>query len=107
MKRSNLNQEVYSVYSHNQINNFPVLINFRGHNVTFLNGFPADSPIAGLQEITPSGLVEYIQNYTNWDLLGARMRGDMPIGFWDVVRYPYEVRFSNFVCKGERTPTNY
>ncbi|GAB0092737.1 UDP-glucuronosyltransferase [Sergentomyia squamirostris] len=62
----------------------------RGHNVTFLNGFPADSHIAGLQEITPAGLVEYIQNYTNWDLLGARMRGDMPIGMWDIIRYPYE-----------------
>lgn len=64
---------------------------FRGHNVTFLSGFPADFSVTGLQEISPAGLVEYIQNYTNWDLLGSRMRGEMPVSFWDVFRYPLEV----------------
>lgn len=41
-----------------------------GHNITFLNGFPADFHMDGLVEITPTGFVQYIQNYTNWDLLG-------------------------------------
>uniref|UniRef100_A0A4Y0ATD9 UDP-glucuronosyltransferase n=2 Tax=Anopheles funestus TaxID=62324 RepID=A0A4Y0ATD9_ANOFN len=63
----------------------------RGHNITFLNGFPADFTLHGLQEVTPSGLVEYIRNYTNWDLLGARMRGDMPLSLWDAFRYSWQV----------------
>ncbi|XP_002138115.2 2-hydroxyacylsphingosine 1-beta-galactosyltransferase isoform X1 [Drosophila pseudoobscura] len=62
----------------------------RGHNITFLNGFPADFHIEGLQEVTPAGLVEYIQNYTNWDLLGSRMAGEMPIKPWDGLRYAFE-----------------
>jgi hypothetical protein len=41
-----------------------------GHNVTFLSGFPADFHVDGLVEITPTSFVQYIQNYTNWDLLG-------------------------------------
>lgn len=45
------------------------LIN-RGHNITFLSGFPADFHVEGLVEITPTNFVQYIQNYTNWDLLG-------------------------------------
>jgi hypothetical protein len=70
---------------------FILFIFCRGHNVTFLNGFPPDFSIDGLHEITPAGLVNYIQNYTNWDLLGARMRGDLPLGVWDVLRYGFEV----------------
>ncbi|KAH8372698.1 hypothetical protein KR009_003055, partial [Drosophila setifemur] len=62
----------------------------RGHNITFLSGFPADFHIDGLHEVTPAGLVEYIQNYTNWDLLGARMAGEMPIKPWDGLRYAFE-----------------
>ncbi|XP_034653778.1 2-hydroxyacylsphingosine 1-beta-galactosyltransferase isoform X2 [Drosophila subobscura] len=62
----------------------------RGHNITFLSGFPADFHIDGLQEVTPAGLVEYIQNYTNWDLLGARIAGEMPIKPWDGIRYAFE-----------------
>ncbi|XP_067634048.1 UDP-glucosyltransferase 2 [Eurosta solidaginis] len=62
----------------------------RGHNITFLNGFPSDFHINGLHEITPAGLVEYIQNYTNWDLLGARMSGEMPLSFWDAFRYAFQ-----------------
>jgi hypothetical protein len=46
-----------------------------GHNITFLSGFTADFNIDGLVEITPTNFVQYIQNYTNWDLLGkARTR---------------------------------
>lgn len=64
----------------------------RQHNVTFLNGFLADFQLDGLHEITPAGLVNYIQNYTqDWDLVGARMRGDLPISLWDAIRYPLEV----------------
>ncbi|KAH8272628.1 hypothetical protein KR018_010603, partial [Drosophila ironensis] len=62
----------------------------RGHNITFLSGFPADFHIEGLYEVTPTGLVEYIQNYTNWDLLGSRMAGEMPIKPWDGLRYAFE-----------------
>ncbi|XP_073845753.1 UDP-glycosyltransferase family 50 member B3 isoform X2 [Musca autumnalis] len=62
----------------------------RGHNITFLNGFPSDFHIDGLHEVTPSGLVEYIQNYTNWDLVGARMSGEMPISVWDGIRYAFQ-----------------
>ncbi|XP_055389868.1 UDP-glucosyltransferase 2 [Condylostylus longicornis] len=65
------------------------LIN-RGHNITFLNGFTPDFSLNGLHEITPSGLVDYIHNYTNWDLLGARMAGKMPVSAWDVLRYPFQ-----------------
>ncbi|KAI9583256.1 UDP-glucosyltransferase 2 [Glossina fuscipes] len=62
----------------------------RGHNITFLSGFPSDFHMNGLHEVTPAGLVEYIQNYTNWDLLGARMSGRMPISFWDGLRYAFQ-----------------
>ncbi|XP_034103166.1 UDP-glucosyltransferase 2 [Drosophila albomicans] len=65
------------------------LIN-RGHNITFLSGFPADFHMEGLHEVSPMKLVEYIQNYTNWDLLGARMNGEMPIKPWDGLRYAFE-----------------
>lgn len=61
--------------------------------MTFLSGFPADFAHNGLHEITPAGLVDYIHNYTNWDLVGARMRGDLPISLWDVIRYGFEVIF--------------
>lgn len=65
----------------------------RQHNITFLNGFLADFALDGLHEITPAGLVNYIQNYTqDWDLVGARMRGVLPISLWDAIRYPLEVR---------------
>lgn len=66
----------------------------RGHNVTFLSGYPADFHLPGLEEITPLGLVFYIRNYTNWDLLGTRLEGKkshqvIPIA--DVIRYAPEV----------------
>lgn len=67
------------------------MFSFRGHNITFLNGFSADFHFEGLHEVTPGGLVEFIQNYTNWDLLGSRMNGEMPIKPWDGLRYAFEV----------------
>lgn len=64
----------------------------RGHNVTFLNGYPPDVHLGGLEEITPARVVFYIRNFTNWDLLGTRMRGEEPVPPWEAVRYAYEVR---------------
>lgn len=63
----------------------------RGHNITFISAFPQDFIIEGLEEITPTGLVFYVKNFTNWDLLGARMRGEEPVHPLDMMRYPYEV----------------
>lgn len=63
----------------------------RGHNITFLSGFPADYSYNGIYEVTPSGLSEYIQNYTNWDLVGVRMEGKLPYSVWDVIRFAFEV----------------
>lgn len=63
----------------------------RGHNVTFLSGFPSDFSVNGLQEVTPAGLSEYIQNYTNWDLVGTRMEGKLPYTMWDIIRYSFQV----------------
>lgn len=65
--------------------------NSRGHNITFLSGFPADYSDSRLHEITPAGLSEYIQNYTNWDLVGLRMDGKLPYSVWDVIRFAFEV----------------
>ncbi|CAH2004644.1 unnamed protein product [Acanthoscelides obtectus] len=62
----------------------------RGHNITFLNAFPADFSISGLEEITPAGLVFYVKNFTNWDLVGARMRGEDPVHPLDMLRYAHE-----------------
>lgn len=59
--------------------------------MTFLSGFPADNVQPGLEEITPMALVEYIANFTTYDLLGARLRNQMPISPWDAFRYPIEV----------------
>lgn len=64
----------------------------RGHNITFISAFPADFYVPGLEEITPTGLVFYVKNFTNWDLVGARMRGEEPVHPIDMLRYPYEVR---------------
>lgn len=58
--------------------------------MTFLSGFPADNVQPGLEEITPLGLAEYISNFTTYDLLGARLRNQMPISVWDALRYPVE-----------------
>lgn len=67
----------------------------RGHNITFLSAFPPDFYLEGLEEITPAGLVFYVRNFTNWDLLGARMRGEDPLHILDILRFPYQVRTIN------------
>lgn len=60
--------------------------------MTFLSGFPADGVQDGLEEIAPLALAEFITNFTNYDLLGARLRNQLPVSLWDVIRYPVEVR---------------
>lgn len=65
-------------------------LNPRGHNITFISAFPADFLRSGLEEITPAGLVFYVKNFTNWDLVGARMRGEEPVHPLDILRYGHE-----------------
>lgn len=62
----------------------------RGHNITFLNAFPSDFIIEGLEEVTPASFVFYVRNFTNWDLVGAKMRGEEPVPLFDMIRYGYE-----------------
>jgi len=67
----------------------------RGHNITLLTAFPAtreskEEPPPGLEEITPSNFVDYVRNYTNWDLVGARIRGEEPVPWSRVLAYTYE-----------------
>ncbi|CAG9861575.1 unnamed protein product [Phyllotreta striolata] len=62
----------------------------RGHNVTFVSAFLPDFHVNGLEEITPLSLVFYVRNFTNWDLVGARMRGEEPVSPLDMVRYGTE-----------------
>ncbi|XP_060532206.1 UDP-glucosyltransferase 2 [Cylas formicarius] len=82
----------------------------RGHNFTFLSAFPSDFLLSGLEEITPTELVFYVRNFTNWDLVGARMRGEEPVHPWDMMRYGYEAcdvllsdqETRNFMHSGEK-----
>ncbi|KAH8311526.1 hypothetical protein KR044_006711 [Drosophila immigrans] len=62
----------------------------RGHRITFVNGFQADFHVDGLVEVTPKRLVQYIRNYTDWDLVGARYAGQAPLSILDAMRYPIE-----------------
>lgn len=65
-------------------------LTIRGHNITFLNAFPPDFVIDGLEEITPTNLVFYVKNFTDWDLVGARLRNEEPVHPLDMIRYGYE-----------------
>lgn len=56
-----------------------------------MNGFQADFHVDGLEEVTPQRLVQYIANYTDWDLVGARYTGHAPLSMADAMRYPIEV----------------
>ena len=67
----------------------------KGHNVTFMSAFPParDSPDEpGFEEVTPLGLVLYVRNFTDWDLVGARFRGEEPVPWDQALAYTYEVR---------------
>ncbi|CAG9762358.1 unnamed protein product [Ceutorhynchus assimilis] len=62
----------------------------KGHNITFLSAFPSDFYMEGLEEVTPSSYVVYVRNFTNWDLVGSRMRGEEPVPFLDMIKFGYE-----------------
>ncbi|XP_076477490.1 UDP-glycosyltransferase family 50 member B3 isoform X2 [Bombus vancouverensis nearcticus] len=63
----------------------------RGHNVTLLSAFPGPAANSGLQEFVPPIFEAYVGNYTSeWDLVGARFRDEMPISPWDAMRYAWE-----------------
>lgn len=60
------------------------------HNVTLLSAFPGDhdSPV---EEISPLGFVLYVRNFTNWDILGPRIRGKDPVPLLQIFQYGYQV----------------
>ncbi|KOC60367.1 2-hydroxyacylsphingosine 1-beta-galactosyltransferase [Habropoda laboriosa] len=63
----------------------------RGHNVTLLSAFSGPAANNGLQEFVPPIFEAYVGNYTSeWDLVGARFRDEMPISPWDAMRYAWE-----------------
>lgn len=61
------------------------------HNITFVNAFPPDFYMNGLQEVTPAGLVFYVKNFTNWDLIGPKMKGEEPVTPLQSVQYAIQV----------------
>ncbi|XP_033336101.1 UDP-glycosyltransferase family 50 member B3 [Megalopta genalis] len=63
----------------------------RGHNVTLVSAFPGPAANNGLQEFVPPIFKAYVGNYTSeWDLVGARFRDELPISPWDAMRYAWE-----------------
>ncbi|CAG9583081.1 unnamed protein product [Danaus chrysippus] len=62
----------------------------RNHNITLLSPFTPDFHIDGLEEITPEGLMSFVRGYMTFDLVGARMRGEEPLPYMDIIRYGYE-----------------
>ncbi|XP_076172011.1 UDP-glycosyltransferase family 50 member B3 [Ptiloglossa arizonensis] len=63
----------------------------RGHNVTLLSAFPGPAANNGLRELVPPIFEAYVGNYTSeWDLVGARFRDELPISPWDAMRYAWE-----------------
>ncbi|XP_049305142.1 UDP-glucosyltransferase 2-like [Bactrocera dorsalis] len=63
----------------------------RGHQVTFVSGFKSAAIHKDLQELAPGPLVDYIQQYMDLDLVGARHEGKPPLTMWQALRYPTEV----------------
>ncbi|XP_031841793.2 UDP-glycosyltransferase family 50 member B3 [Nomia melanderi] len=63
----------------------------RGHNVTVVSAFPGPAVNNDLQEFVPPLFEAYVDNYTSeWDLVGARFRDELPISPWDAMRYAWE-----------------
>ncbi|CAK1542973.1 unnamed protein product [Leptosia nina] len=62
----------------------------RGHNITLISAFSPDFHIEGLEEIAPEGLASFIRSYMSLDLVGARMRGEEPLPYTDIIRFGYE-----------------
>lgn len=70
----------------------------RGHYVTLLSGFKPDFHLNGLKEIAPLQFVQYIENFTDWDLVGSRYAHKAPLSVWKALRYPAEVIFICVWC---------
>ena len=68
----------------------------RGHHITFVNGFRPEFHLNGLREMTPTSLVNYIENFTDWDLVGARLENKNPVSIWQALQYPAEVSILKF-----------
>ncbi|XP_034832850.1 UDP-glucosyltransferase 2 isoform X2 [Maniola hyperantus] len=62
----------------------------RNHNITLISPFSPDFHIEGLEEIVPEGLASFVRGYMTFDLVGARMRGEEPLPYKDIIRYGYE-----------------
>ncbi|XP_041981558.1 UDP-glucosyltransferase 2 [Aricia agestis] len=62
----------------------------RGHNITLISPFAADFHFEGMEQITPEGLASFVRRYMTFDLVGARMRGEEPLPYMDIIRYGYE-----------------
>lgn len=62
----------------------------RGHEVTMVSAFPP-AQTSPLHELAPLNLVLYVRNFTNWDLLGPKLRGEDAVGVLDMVKYSYQV----------------
>ncbi|CAH4031734.1 unnamed protein product [Pieris brassicae] len=62
----------------------------RGHNITLISAFQPDFHLKGLEEIAPEGLASFIRSYMSLDLVGARLRGEEPLPYKDIVRFGYE-----------------
>lgn len=57
-----------------------------------MSGFQSDAIQDGLEEMAPGPLVNYIQEYMNLDLIGARYEGKPPLTAWHALQYPTEVK---------------
>ncbi|KAF7405477.1 hypothetical protein HZH66_004383 [Vespula vulgaris] len=63
----------------------------RGHNVTLVSAFSGPGINNGLNELVPTILESYVYNYTSeWDLVGARFRDELPLSPWNAMRYGWE-----------------
>lgn len=60
--------------------------------MTILSGFKSETTSLNIEDIAPIKVEEYITKYFNRDLLGARMKVELPIPILDIFRYPLEVR---------------
>lgn len=68
----------------------------RGHNVTFMNAFPEEILDPLVEEINPANLVLYIRNYTDWDLLGRKLSGQMPVSIVNAFKFGYQVHWLTY-----------
>lgn len=76
-------------------------LTIRGHNVTFVSAFPNGKTVSyvDIEEINPFNLVAYVKNFTNWDLLGRKMQGKMPVSPIDIFKFGYQVFLYVFFFK--------